>query len=169
MAHQNERQMSVTMPCRASFQRQDIARNAHSADSAHRSNLQVRGPLRQAQGSRRTPRGASSETCAIPRRRRSRRSRGPSDLCAVEFRGWSVKRASRVSAPTAVRRPFDGQGRWVLNAEDKAAEHCACGQGAFARLQTVGSASDGDGSPASLGPREFSDHAALCASSTGRA
>lgn len=57
--HQNERQMSVKMPRRASFQRQDIARNAHSAHNAHHPNPQVRHPLRQVQGSPRTPHDAS--------------------------------------------------------------------------------------------------------------
>lgn len=60
MTHQNERQMSVTMPLRASFQRQDIARNAHTAHYAHHPNPQVRQPLRWVRGWQRTLRGASS-------------------------------------------------------------------------------------------------------------
>lgn len=52
--------MSVTMPLRASFQHQDIARNAHTAHNAHHPNPQVRQPLRWVRGSPRTPHGASS-------------------------------------------------------------------------------------------------------------
>lgn len=69
MTHQDERQMSVKMPRRASFQRRDIARNAHTAHNAHYPNPQVRPPSRWAPGSQRTPRGASSG-------KRERRIRG---------------------------------------------------------------------------------------------
>ena len=65
--HQDERHMSVKTPRGASFRRQDIARNAHSAHNAHRTNPQVRRPLRQAPGSPRTPHGASSGRCAVGR------------------------------------------------------------------------------------------------------
>ncbi len=65
--HQNERQMSVERPRRErGFQRQDIARNAHSAHNAHHPNPQVRLPLRPAPGSPRTPHGASSGTGRTP-------------------------------------------------------------------------------------------------------
>ncbi|WP_372481833.1 PP2C family protein-serine/threonine phosphatase [Streptomyces fuscigenes] len=62
----NERQTGVKIPLRASFQRQDIARNAHSAHHAHPSKPQVSDPLRQVQGSPRTPHGGSSGTGRRP-------------------------------------------------------------------------------------------------------
>jgi hypothetical protein len=55
--HQDERQMSVKILRRASFQRQDIARNGHNAHTAHRPTPLVRPALPQVQGSPRTPHG----------------------------------------------------------------------------------------------------------------
>jgi hypothetical protein len=60
--HQSERQMSVKIPRRASFERQDIARNAHSTHHAHPPKPQVSAPFRQAPESPRTPHDASWET-----------------------------------------------------------------------------------------------------------
>lgn len=64
--HQNERHMSVKMPRRASFQRQDTAHTAHTAHTARHPNPQVRRPFRPSQGSPRTPHDASSETDRTP-------------------------------------------------------------------------------------------------------
>lgn len=64
--HQVLRHSCVKHASRASDLRQDIARNAHSAHNAHSAKPQVRRPLRQAQGSRRTPHDGSSETGRTP-------------------------------------------------------------------------------------------------------
>lgn len=94
--------------------RQDIARNAYNAHNAHDPKSQVRRPLPQAQGSRRTPRDASSGT---GRRRVSEahepQRRMPIVRCRPKHHGvdpWSPRRATGPASATTSWRSLSFSG-----------------------------------------------------------